>query len=303
MPRRRDRDAVRVVYRTARVGLRLSRGQRRRCFGLLAAAGEVWACVLEVNWWRWRRRAAPLVSYRELCRELAAAGKAGPARLAALAQDLPPGQAHRGPASPAGAAGPARGRQSRRDLGRRAAVRHPHRRRPANRADRRSRAAAQPAAAAMATRSGHRHPHRQGRTGRDHRPPGRRTWHLVDLPPLHQEDPQTTRAHVDLPTLHPHRAPRPTRGRHHRHPPPGRRPTSDSHPPTPALPPALPQVITHRRAGRHLPGAGRSRRDPRRPAIPGRAGQLASGGPPHHPVGSRSPAPRGEDPQHPASNR
>src|SRR5262249_39844077 len=27
----------------------------------------------------------------------------------------------------------------------------------------------------------------------------------------------------------------------------------------------LPQVITHRRAGRHLPGAGRSRRDPRRP--------------------------------------
>jgi IS605 OrfB family transposase len=30
----------------------------------------------------------------------------------------------------------------------------------------------------------------------------------------------------------------------------------------------LPGVVTHRRAGRHLPGAGRSRRDPRRP--PGR---------------------------------
>ncbi|WP_200216896.1 zinc ribbon domain-containing protein, partial [Micromonospora coerulea] len=27
----------------------------------------------------------------------------------------------------------------------------------------------------------------------------------------------------------------------------------------------LPEVVTHRRAGRHLPGAGRSRRDPRRP--------------------------------------
>ncbi|TYC19288.1 zinc ribbon domain-containing protein, partial [Micromonospora sp. MP36] len=27
----------------------------------------------------------------------------------------------------------------------------------------------------------------------------------------------------------------------------------------------LPEVVTHRRAGRHLPGAGQSRRDPRRP--------------------------------------
>ena len=31
----------------------------------------------------------------------------------------------------------------------------------------------------------------------------------------------------------------------------------------------LPVVITHRRAGRHLPGAGRSRRDPRRRPHPG----------------------------------
>jgi hypothetical protein len=58
MPRRRDPDAGRVVYRTAGVGLRLTAGQRRRCFGLLRSAGDVWACVLEVNWWR-RRRAAP----------------------------------------------------------------------------------------------------------------------------------------------------------------------------------------------------------------------------------------------------
>ncbi|NJP35183.1 transposase [Micromonospora sp. HSS6-12] len=29
--------------------------------------------------------------------------------------------------------------------------------------------------------------------------------------------------------------------------------------------PVLPQVVTHRRAGRHLPGTGQSRRDPRRP--------------------------------------
>jgi IS605 OrfB family transposase len=63
-----------VVFRTARVGVRLTAGQRRRCFGLLRGAGDVWACVLEVNWWRHRRNAAPLAGYQELCRELAAAG-------------------------------------------------------------------------------------------------------------------------------------------------------------------------------------------------------------------------------------
>jgi IS605 OrfB family transposase len=63
-----------VVHRSARIGLRLTGGQRRRCFGLLAAAGDVWACVLEVNGWRRRRQAPPLVGYQQLCRELAAAG-------------------------------------------------------------------------------------------------------------------------------------------------------------------------------------------------------------------------------------
>ena len=56
VPRRRDPAAPRVVYRTARVGLRVTPGQRRRCFGLLRSAGDVWACVLEVNAWRRRRR-------------------------------------------------------------------------------------------------------------------------------------------------------------------------------------------------------------------------------------------------------
>ncbi|MFG2038985.1 RNA-guided endonuclease InsQ/TnpB family protein [Dactylosporangium sp. NPDC048998] len=74
MPRRRDPDAPRVVYRTARVGLRLTRAQRHRCFGLLRSAGDVWACVLEVNAWRRQRRDPPLVAYQALCRELAAAG-------------------------------------------------------------------------------------------------------------------------------------------------------------------------------------------------------------------------------------
>ncbi|MGW3809966.1 RNA-guided endonuclease InsQ/TnpB family protein [Micromonospora sp. NPDC005113] len=74
VPRRRDPAAPRVVHRTARVALRVTPGQRRRCFGLLRSAGDVWACVLEVNAWRRRRRDAPLSGYQELCRELAASG-------------------------------------------------------------------------------------------------------------------------------------------------------------------------------------------------------------------------------------
>ncbi|PWU59051.1 hypothetical protein DLE60_18520 [Micromonospora globispora] len=60
---------------------------------------------------------------------------------------------------------------------------------------------------------------------------------------------------------------------------------------TPTAAVVLPEVVTHRRAGRHLPGAGRSRRDPRRPQ------QAARGS-----VGLRRPAPPpgGESLAHPA---
>jgi IS605 OrfB family transposase len=63
-----------VVHRTARAGLRVTRGQRRRLVGLLVSAGDVWACVLELNAWRRARQDRPLVSHQELCRELAASG-------------------------------------------------------------------------------------------------------------------------------------------------------------------------------------------------------------------------------------
>jgi transposase len=63
-----------VVYRTARCGLRATRGQRRRLFGLLRSAGDVWCCVLELNAWRRHRQDRPLAGYKELCRELAASG-------------------------------------------------------------------------------------------------------------------------------------------------------------------------------------------------------------------------------------
>jgi putative transposase len=74
MPRRRDPSSEKVVYRTARAGLRLTRGQRRRLIGLLISAGDVWACVLELSAWRRARQARPLASYPELCRLLAASG-------------------------------------------------------------------------------------------------------------------------------------------------------------------------------------------------------------------------------------
>jgi IS605 OrfB family transposase len=74
MPRHRDQRSPVVVHRTARAGLRLTRGQRRRLTGLLVSAGDVWACVLELNGWRRARQDVPLVSYQALCRELAASG-------------------------------------------------------------------------------------------------------------------------------------------------------------------------------------------------------------------------------------
>ena len=74
MPRKRERDAPPVVYRTARCGLRVTRAQRGRLFGLLRSAGDVWCAVLELNSWRRRRRDAPLAGYQELCRQLAASG-------------------------------------------------------------------------------------------------------------------------------------------------------------------------------------------------------------------------------------
>ena len=74
MPRRRSSQTPKVVHRTARIGLRVTRGQRRRLLALLVSAGDVWAAVLELNAWRRARQDRPLVSYQGLCRQLAASG-------------------------------------------------------------------------------------------------------------------------------------------------------------------------------------------------------------------------------------
>jgi putative transposase len=63
-------------------------------------------------------------------------------------------------------------------------------------------------------------------------------------------------------------------------------------------PPVSGGVVTHRRAGRRLPGVHSARRDPRRrpPATPGSVGRRRPA--PPNLVGSRSPTLSGEDPQH-----
>ena len=63
-----------MVHRTARCGLRVTRRQRQRVFGLLRSAGDVWCAVLELDAWRRQRQDPPLAGYQELCRELAASG-------------------------------------------------------------------------------------------------------------------------------------------------------------------------------------------------------------------------------------
>ena len=74
MPRQRPAGAGKVVHRSARVDLRLSPAKRERCFALLAAGGDVWACVLELNAIRRQRGDRPIASYQALCRELSSAG-------------------------------------------------------------------------------------------------------------------------------------------------------------------------------------------------------------------------------------
>src|SRR3984885_10257303 len=74
MPRCRGGGDRRVVYRTARVGLRVTAGQRRRGFGLLVSAAGVWGGVLDLTRGRGQAGRPPVAGYQQLCRELAAAG-------------------------------------------------------------------------------------------------------------------------------------------------------------------------------------------------------------------------------------
>jgi putative transposase len=62
---------VGVLFRTARIELRVTPAQRRRLFGLLGSGGDVWAALREVNRIRFRRHARPIFGYQAWCREAA----------------------------------------------------------------------------------------------------------------------------------------------------------------------------------------------------------------------------------------
>ena len=67
----------RLVHRTARIRLRVSRRQPERCYGLLRSAGDIWAWLLDGNRQRFQQGMLPIVGYQALCRELTARGSTG----------------------------------------------------------------------------------------------------------------------------------------------------------------------------------------------------------------------------------
>jgi IS605 OrfB family transposase len=67
---------TRMVHRTARIRLRVTRRQADRCYGLLRAAGDIWAWLLDTNRQRLQQGLAPIVGYQALCRALTARGTA-----------------------------------------------------------------------------------------------------------------------------------------------------------------------------------------------------------------------------------
>src|SRR5467141_5052264 len=60
-----------TLHRSARIAIRATEAQRRRCFGLLRSAGDVRALVLDCNRQLREWKLPPVVSYQGLCREIA----------------------------------------------------------------------------------------------------------------------------------------------------------------------------------------------------------------------------------------
>jgi len=60
-----------VLFRTARIELRVTPAQRRRLFAMLRSGGDVWAALIEVNRVRFRRQARPIFGYGAWCGEIA----------------------------------------------------------------------------------------------------------------------------------------------------------------------------------------------------------------------------------------
>jgi IS605 OrfB family transposase len=67
----------RLMHRTAKVRLRLTRRQAARCYGLLRSAGDVWAWVLDTNRLRHQQGEPAISNYQALCRLLTGQGPFG----------------------------------------------------------------------------------------------------------------------------------------------------------------------------------------------------------------------------------
>lgn len=62
--------SVQKVHRTARIALRTTPAQRRRCYGLLSSAGDVWAWVIDCNRQLREWHCPRVANFAALCREL-----------------------------------------------------------------------------------------------------------------------------------------------------------------------------------------------------------------------------------------
>src|SRR5881392_891365 len=62
--------SARKVHRTARIALRTTPAQRRRSYGLLRSAGDVWAWVVDCNRQLREWHLPQVASFPALCREL-----------------------------------------------------------------------------------------------------------------------------------------------------------------------------------------------------------------------------------------
>src|SRR5256886_6341825 len=62
--------SVRKVHRTARIALRTTPAQRRRCYALLRSAGDVWAWVLDCNRALREWHCPQVAKFPALCRDL-----------------------------------------------------------------------------------------------------------------------------------------------------------------------------------------------------------------------------------------
>jgi hypothetical protein len=53
----------RLVHRTARIRLTVTRRQAERCYALMRSAGDVWAWLLDMNRMRTQQGLAPVTNY------------------------------------------------------------------------------------------------------------------------------------------------------------------------------------------------------------------------------------------------